>query len=219
MCFLQLVLLKRIMSNTENPLYLTTLSGRKDWVADLVHVNIPSLSFWGAGRQQKAQNDERTAARSFAGLRWGMLSAAAKQVREKSNEVQPLSAPLTACPVPCCSTSHLCQGGKTERPCCTVSQHKERCWSRSSYVVQAKASWWDVHSALLLSIKVKGDNKAWFLQGFFSLPHVFCWAVVKISAYEYEHWHWTSLKRKKKNHSLLINLLPLSSASSLLNYC
>ena len=30
-----------------------------------------------------------------------MLSAAGKQVREKSHEVQPLSAPLTACPAPC----------------------------------------------------------------------------------------------------------------------
>lgn len=127
-----------------------------------------------------------------------MLSAAAKQVREKSNEVQPLSAPLTACPVPCCSTSHLCQGGKTECPCCTVSQHKERCWSRSFYVVQAKTSWWDVHSALLLSVKGKEDNKAWFLQGFFSLPHVFLLGCCENNSI----WVWTLaldfFKKKKK---------------------
>lgn len=35
-----------------------------------------------------------------------MLSAPGKRVRETSNEVQPLSAPLTASPAPRCNTSH-----------------------------------------------------------------------------------------------------------------
>lgn len=64
-----------------------------------------------------------------------------------------------------------------------MGRHKERCWSWSSYVAQAKARWCDLHSALLLSTK-----PPWFSKVSFPPPHVFAGQLWILSAHGYEHW-------------------------------